>query len=196
MITVKRQGGIIQIMIIELLGLLKTFRRQKTAINMWKIVKKKCLNVAQKAKKCSNFARKLKKCRKSAKRYQDMPNNRCFQFPLGVTRLPKRNRRQWLCKIWGGGGGCGGGVKKVYVKMVNRPFPSYPGPLYQNEVQPLIWKWFVTLIKVKLIFTREVVYLASFWKWGFLELGRSLLSTSTRERHSLSNYTAFSWVNT
>ena len=34
MVTVKRQGGIIQIMIIELLGLLKTFRRQKTALNM------------------------------------------------------------------------------------------------------------------------------------------------------------------
>ena len=38
-------------MIIELLGSLKTFRRQNIALNMWKAVKKKCLNVAQKARK-------------------------------------------------------------------------------------------------------------------------------------------------
>ena len=38
-------------MIIELLGSLKTFRRQNIALNMWKTVKKKCLTVAQKARK-------------------------------------------------------------------------------------------------------------------------------------------------
>ena len=38
-------------MIIELLGSLKTFRRQNIALNMWKTVKRKCLNVAQKARK-------------------------------------------------------------------------------------------------------------------------------------------------
>ena len=39
-------------MIIELLGSLKTFRRQNIALNMWKTVKKKkCLNVAQKPRK-------------------------------------------------------------------------------------------------------------------------------------------------
>ena len=37
--------------------------------------------------------------------------------------------------------------------------------------QPLIWKCFFILMEVKLVFTRKVVYLASFWKWGFLELG-------------------------
>ena len=26
-------------------------------------------------------------------------------------------------------------------------------------------------MQIKLIFTRKVVHLASFWKWGFLELG-------------------------
>ena len=57
------------------------------------------------------------------------------------------------------------------------PVPSSPGPLYQNEVdaQPLIWKWFFILMQIKLIFTRKVVHLASFWKWGFLELGSGLL---------------------
>ena len=35
--------------IIEFIGLLETFRRQNIALNMWKIVKKKCLNVAQEA---------------------------------------------------------------------------------------------------------------------------------------------------
>ena len=40
--------------------------------------------------------------------------------------------------------------------------------------QPLIWKWFFILTQIKLIFTRKVVHLASFWKWRFLELGRGL----------------------
>ena len=30
-------------------------------------------------------------------------------------------------------------------------------------------------MQIKLIFTRKVVHLASFWKWGFLELGSGLL---------------------
>ena len=29
-------------------------------------------------------------------------------------------------------------------------------------------------VQIKLIFTRKVVHLASFWKWGFLELGNGL----------------------
>ena len=40
--------------------------------------------------------------------------------------------------------------------------------------QPLIWKWFFILMQIKLIFTRKVSYLASFWKLGFLELGSGL----------------------
>ena len=43
------------------------------------------------------------------------------------------------------------------------------------SAQPLIWKWFFILMQIKLIFTRKVVHLASFWKWGFLELGSGLL---------------------
>ena len=43
------------------------------------------------------------------------------------------------------------------------------------SAQPLIWKSFFVLMQIKLIFTRKLVHLASFWKWGFLELGRGLL---------------------
>ena len=40
--------------------------------------------------------------------------------------------------------------------------------------QPLIWRSFFILMQIKLIFTRKVVHLASFWKGGFLELGSGL----------------------
>ena len=43
------------------------------------------------------------------------------------------------------------------------------------STQPLIWKWFFILLQIKLIFTRKVLHLASFWNWGFLELGSGLL---------------------
>ena len=41
--------------------------------------------------------------------------------------------------------------------------------------QSLIWKSFLILMQIKLIFTRKVVHLAWFWKWGFLELGSGRL---------------------
>ena len=43
--------------------------------------------------------------------------------------------------------------------------------------QPLIslGNHFFILMQIKLIFTRKVVHLDSFWKWGFLELGSGLL---------------------
>ena len=47
------------------------------------------------------------------------------------------------------------------------------------SAQPLIWKWFFILTQIKLIFTRKVVHLASFWKWVFLELGCGLLELRT-----------------
>ena len=43
------------------------------------------------------------------------------------------------------------------------------------RAQPLIWKWFFILVQIKLIFTRKLVHLASFWNWGFLKLGSGLL---------------------
>ena len=52
MTTFRGQGGIIQIHDnrITRRGLLNTFGRQNNELNMWKIVKKKCLNVEQNAK--------------------------------------------------------------------------------------------------------------------------------------------------
>ena len=56
---------------------------------------------------------------------------------------------------------------------MNGPFPSSPGPLYQNEVKCSAFdmEMFFILMQIKLIFTWKVVHLVSFWKWGFLELG-------------------------
>ena len=45
------------------------------------------------------------------------------------------------------------------------------------SAKPLIWKWFLILMQIKLIFTTQVSHLASFWKWDVLELGSGLLIT-------------------
>ena len=57
------------------------------------------------------------------------------------------------------------------------PVPSPPGLCIKTRLsaQPLIWKWFFILMQIKLIFTRKIVDLASFWKGGFLELRSDLL---------------------
>ena len=54
-----------------------------------------------------------------------------------------------------------------------------PGLCFKTRVgaQPLIWKSSFILMQIKLIFTKKVVHLASFWKWGFLELGSGLFSS-------------------
>ena len=66
---------------------------------------------------------------------------------------------------------------------VNKPFPCPLEPLYQNEViisaQPLIWKGFFIPMQIKLFFTIKVVHLASFWKWGVLELGSGLILSAS-----------------
>ena len=61
---------------------------------------------------------------------------------------------------------------------INRSFPSSPGLCFKTRVgaQPLIWKSFFILMQIKLIFTRKVVHLATFWKWGFLELRSGVLT--------------------
>ena len=38
------------------------------------------------------------------------------------------------------------------------------------SAKPLIWKWFLIMMQIKLIFTTKVSHLASFWKWDFMEL--------------------------
>ena len=42
------------------------------------------------------------------------------------------------------------------------------------SAKPLIWKWFLIMMQMKLIFPTKVSHLASFWKWDFLELGNGL----------------------
>ena len=51
-----------------------------------------------------------------------------------------------------------------------------PGLCFKTRVgvQPLIRKLFFIFMQIKLIFTWKVVHLASFWKWGILELGSGL----------------------
>ena len=68
---------------------------------------------------------------------------------------------------------------------LNRPFPSSPRPLYQNEVRCSTFdkEWFFILLQIKLISTRKVVHLALFWKWGFLELGSGLSKGLARDRN-------------
>ena len=69
-------------------------------------------------------------------------------------------------------------IEKEYIPLLNwnRPFPSSPGPLFQNEGS-------CSDFNMEIIFHSDankthfhVVQLASFWKWGFLDLGSGLLS--------------------
>ena len=66
-------------------------------------------------------------------------------------------------------------------KHVERTFPSFPGPLYQNEVKCSAFDMEMIFPSHanKTHFHRKVVHLASFWKWGFLELGSGLLHYAT-----------------
>ena len=57
----------------------------------------------------------------------------------------------------------------------NGPFSGCPKPLFQSEANceaiDLKMTFFV-LMHIKIIFTRKAGYLASFWKWEILELGK------------------------
>ena len=44
--------------------------------------------------------------------------------------------------------------------------------------QGSVQRWFFILIKNNLIFTKEELHLALFWKWEFLELGNGLFITA------------------
>ena len=44
------------------------------------------------------------------------------------------------------------------------------------SAKPLIWKWVLIMMQIKLIFTTKVSHLASFWEWDFLELGSGLFA--------------------
>ena len=69
--------------------------------------------------------------------------------------------------------------------VVNRPFLSCLKPLFQSQAkcEVIVMKIFfiIILIQIKLIFTTEVLPLASFCKWEVLELGNGVfLSVSSR----------------
>ena len=74
-----------------------------------------------------------------------------------------------------------GKLSPVSQELASRPFPSSPGLCIKTRLsaQPLMWKfrvkWFFILMQIKLIFTRKVEHVASFWKRGFLELGSGLV---------------------
>ena len=70
-------------------------------------------------------------------------------------------------------------VDKTVNVPVNRPFPSSPDLCIKTRLgaQPLIWKWFFILMQIKLISTRKVQHLTSFWYRGLGgggELGNGL----------------------
>ena len=46
---------------------------------------------------------------------------------------------------------------KLFFRVINRPFPSSPGPLYQNEVKCSAFDNYDILMEIKLIFTGNVV---------------------------------------
>ena len=62
----------------------------------------------------------------------------------------------------------------------NRPFPICHKPLFQREAKcgVIDRKPIFILMQIKLFFTEKVLYLASFWKCEFLELGNGLFSKS------------------
>ena len=49
------------------------------------------------------------------------------------------------------------------------------------SAKPLIWKWFLIMMQIKLFFTTKVSHLASFWKRDFLELGNGLFPYPLRK---------------
>ena len=62
---------------------------------------------------------------------------------------------------------------------INRQFPSFPWPLYQNEVKRSAFDMEIIFYshanKTRFYKKGYVGHLASFWKWGFLELGSGLI---------------------
>ena len=71
--------------------------------------------------------------------------------------------------------------RKLYNKPPSQPLISHfrvpSGLCFKMRCSAFqeMWKSFFILMQIKLVFTRKAVHLASFWKWGFLELGRGLL---------------------
>ena len=89
----------------------------------------------------------------------------------------------------------------TYHPFAIRHFRVPPGLGIKTRLsaQPLIWKWFFILMQIKLVFTRTVVHLVSFWKWGFLELGSGLSNSNLsigeeEKKYSRGNVKYVGWV--
>ena len=89
----------------------------------------------------------------------------------------------------------------TYHPFAIRHFRVPPGLGIKTRLsaQPLIWKWFFILMQIKLVLTRTVVHLVSFWKWGFLELGSGLSNSNLsigeeEKKYSRGNVKYVGWV--
>ena len=86
---------------------------------------------------------------------------------LARSRFPKSDTKNRA----GAGGERGSRFRPFHFRLacLMDHFRVPPGLCFKARVgaQPLIWKSFFILMQIKLIFTRKVVHLASFWKWGF-----------------------------
>ena len=68
------------------------------------------------------------------------------------------------------------GLRKRLLASLKFHFRVVPRLCFKARLsaKPLVEKWFFNLMQIKLIFTRKVLYLSSFWKLEFLNLGSSL----------------------
>ena len=82
-------------------------------------------------------------------------------------------RHAWVTARGGGGRGRG---KLAYSCGAIGYFRVPPGLCIKTRLgaQPLIWKWFFILMQIKLISTRKVEHLTSFWYGGSGKLGNGL----------------------
>ena len=121
--------------------------------------------------------------------WKDWYDKKDYKKP-GLQKGPRLSLSWWLifCTV--------GDVNCKTIKRIDH-FRVPLGFCFKTRVgaQPLIWKSFFFLMQIKLIFTRKVVHLASFWKWGFLELGSGQLPLSI-ESSSSSNTNKTKWYGT
>ena len=93
---------------------------------------------------------------------------RYFKLSWNTTVLSQSNCRNFWCSSISTRIPCQI-CNLFYLPLTIGHFRVFPGLCIKTRLsaQPLIWKWFFILVQIKLIFTRKVLRLASFWKWGF-----------------------------
>ena len=104
-------------------------------------------------------------------------------YPCNIEKRGKKNvGHRWpthwtrvaMTTVWNG--------KKGEHKRFLGHFRVVPSLCFKAKLsaKPLIWRW--VLFSTKLVFTRKVLHLTSFWKWEFLELVNGLFSLFLREK--------------